>query len=130
MERNIHNPWTWQDELGFVQAHQVTGAGRVPYCAGQTAVDDDGRPNGGDMGAQMEQALDNLETVLSQAGFSLADVTRMNTYVTDMEAYWEHAGVVVRRLAGADCRPSGTLLHVAGLAMPELVIELEATAVV
>ena len=129
MDRKIHNPWTWQDELGFVQANEVAAATRTVYCSGQTAVDDDGRPTGGDMGAQMEKALDNLETVLAQAGLTLADVMRMNAYVTDVQAYFEHMGPFNKRLAAAECRFAGSLVQVSGLALPELVIELEATAV-
>ena len=65
MERRVINPWTWQDELGFVQANELTGAQRVLLCSGQTSVDDVGNPiNGGDMAAQVNKSLDNLETVL------------------------------------------------------------------
>ena len=129
MERTIHNPWTWQDELGFVQANEVTGVTRTLYCSGQTAVDDDGRPTGGDMGAQMDQALDNLETVLASAGLSLSDIVKMTAFVTSVEDYFEHMEQFNERLAAADCRFAGSLVQVNGLAMPELSIELEATAV-
>ena len=129
MERRIHNPWTWQDEFGFVQAHEVQEGTRFLYCAGQAAVDDDGRPIDGDMAAQMEKAVDNLTTVLTQADFTLADVVRINTYVTDMPAFFENAYVLSKRLGEADCKYAGTLVQVSALAMPELVIELEATAI-
>src|SRR5918997_1504805 len=79
-----HNPWGWQDQLGFVQANLVSGAQRMLVCAGQTSVDAEGRPlHPGDMRAQVNQALDNLETVLGEAGFTLADVVRLNYYTTD-----------------------------------------------
>ncbi|MDQ4043481.1 MAG: Rid family hydrolase, partial [Actinomycetota bacterium] len=69
MERRVINPWTWQDNFGYVQANEVGGR-RVLYCAGQTSVDDDGNSvNEGDMRAQLLQALDNLETVLREGGF-------------------------------------------------------------
>src|SRR5919202_724005 len=65
MEREIINPWKWQDQYGFVQANEVSGARRVLYCAGQVSVDADGNPlNAGDMRAQITQALDNVEAVL------------------------------------------------------------------
>ena len=58
MERKIVNPWKWQDSYGFVQGHEVTGAQRVLYCAGQTSVDGEGNPlHTGDMAAQINQAL-------------------------------------------------------------------------
>jgi enamine deaminase RidA (YjgF/YER057c/UK114 family) len=130
MERRIVNPWTWQDQFGYVQAVETSGAERVLHCAGQTSVDADGQAmHEGDMGAQVMQALDNLETVLSEAGFSLADLVRLNYYVTDVEAFFQAGEVYGPRLAEAGCRASGTLLGVSRLAFPELLVEIEATAV-
>ena len=75
MERRVVNPWTWQDQFAFVQAHEVSGAQRVVYCAGQISVDDDGAPiHEGDLRAQIGRAFDNLETVLSEAGLDLSNV--------------------------------------------------------
>jgi enamine deaminase RidA (YjgF/YER057c/UK114 family) len=130
MERRVINPWTWQDQFGFVQAHEVTGAERTLYCAGQTSNDGDGNPvHAGDMRAQLGQALDNLETVLREAGFELSQVVRLNYYTTDVDAFLQSGDVVGPRLAEAGCRPSSTLLGVARLAFPEFLVELEATAV-
>src|SRR6184192_617916 len=95
MDKRVINPWTWQDRFGFVQANEVQGAERVLYCAGQTSVDGDGRPvHGGQMEAQALQALDNLETVLREAGFELADVVRLTIYTTDVDAYRDAAASV------------------------------------
>jgi enamine deaminase RidA (YjgF/YER057c/UK114 family) len=129
LETRVVNPWSWQDRFGFVQAKEITGAERVLYCAGQTSVDEDGRPlHEGNMGAQAMQALDNLETVLRAAGFGLSDVARMNVYVTDVDAYRAAAPSVGARLAGAGIQHAATLLGVTRLALPELLIEIEATA--
>ncbi len=130
MERRIVNPWTWQDQLGYVQANETTGADRVLHCAGQTSVDADGQPlHAADMRSQVSQALDNLETVLSEAGFALADVVRLNYYVTDVDAFIEAGEVWGAKLAEAGCRPATTLLGVSRLAIPSLLVEVEATAV-
>ena len=130
MDRKVINPWTWQDALGFVQANEVTGAQRVLICSGQTSMDAQGHPvYPGDMRAQMVLALDNLETVLKQAGFKLSDVVRLNAYVTDIEAFFGAWEAVAPRLAEAGVRQASTLLGVTGLAFPELMVELEATAV-
>ena len=124
------NPWTWQDQYGFSQAIDVRGAQRTLYCAGQTSVDADGRPqHAGDMAAQVNLALDNLETVLRQAGLGLANVVRLNYYTTDMAAYMENAPVLGARLRAAGCTPSGTLLGVVSLFHPDILVEIEATAV-
>jgi enamine deaminase RidA (YjgF/YER057c/UK114 family) len=129
MEREIVNPWQWQDQYGFVQANALTGPQRVVVCAGQTAMDADGKPqHAGDMRAQVALALDNVETVLKQAGLGLGDVVRMNYYVTDIDAFFGAADVLGARLQAAGCRPASTLLGVARLAFPEFLIEIEATA--
>jgi enamine deaminase RidA (YjgF/YER057c/UK114 family) len=129
MERKIINPWTWQERAGFVQGVETVGAARVFYCAGQTSMDGEGRPlHAGDLRAQIAQALDNLETVLDEAGYGLADVVRLNYYTTDVDRFIAEFGEAKERLAQAGCRPSSTLLGVTRLAYPELLIEIEATA--
>jgi enamine deaminase RidA (YjgF/YER057c/UK114 family) len=129
MERRIVNPWTWQDQFGFVQGNELSGVERVVVCSGQTSVDAEGQPlHEGDMGAQVGQALDNLERVLSEAGFALADVVRLNYYVTDVDAFVAAGEQYGARLAEAGCRPASTLLGVARLALPQLLVEIEATA--
>ncbi|HXC52035.1 MAG TPA: RidA family protein [Candidatus Limnocylindrales bacterium] len=129
MEKRVINPWTWQDAMGFVQANEVKGATRTLVVSGQTSVDGDGAPlHKGDMSAQIVQALDNLETVLSAAGFSLSDVVRVTYYTTDVDAFIEGAGAGVGRLVGAGCRTASTLLGVARLFHPDILVEIEATA--
>ena len=81
------------------------------------------------MGAQLTQAFDNLEVVLAKAGMTLGNVVRLNYYVTDVPAYLAAAASVADRLAKAGCQPSGTLLAVAALFHPDIVVEIEATAV-
>jgi enamine deaminase RidA (YjgF/YER057c/UK114 family) len=131
VERRIINPWTWQDQLGYVQANDVEGAGRTIFLAGQGSVDEEGRPvNPDDMGAQLTQTLDNLETVLREAGAELSDVVRLNFYTTDVDRFFEAYGVAIGRLSEAGCRPASTLLGVTRLAYPEMMVEIEATAVV
>lgn len=130
MERTDINPWTWQDEFGFSQAIDVRGAQRVLYCAGQTSVDADGNPmHHGDMAAQIQQALNNLETVLGQAGLRLAHVVRLNYYTTDVSAFLAAAPEFGARLHAAGCKPAATLLGVTSLFHPEIIVEIEATAV-
>ena len=129
METVVINPWTWQDGLGFVQAREVSGAERVVYCAGQSAVDPDGNVlHEGDMRGQLKRSLDNGETVLAEAGLGLADVVRLNCYTTDVDAFFESYDAVTSRLAEAGARVSSTLLGITRLAQPALLVEIEATA--
>lgn len=130
-ERDAVSPWTWQDAFGFVQATTAAGPARTIFCAGQASVDADGRPlHAGDIGRQIATCLDNLEAVLRAAGAALGDVVRLNYYTTDVEGLFGAWGAVVERLAAAGCRPASTLLGVQALAFPELLVEIEATAVV
>jgi enamine deaminase RidA (YjgF/YER057c/UK114 family) len=129
VEQRKINPWKWQDQYGFSQAIEVTNASRVLYCAGQASVDDHGKPvHAGDMRKQIDQAFRNLEAVLKASGYGLANVVRLNYYTTDVEAFLGASDVVGSRLAAAGSQPPGTLLGVAKLAFPGLLIEIEATA--
>jgi enamine deaminase RidA (YjgF/YER057c/UK114 family) len=130
MERTAVNPWQWSLAYGFNQAELVEGPSRILLCAGQTAVDGEGNPqHPGDMAAQLALAMDNVEMVLADAGMSLANVVRLNIYTTDVDLLFEHYGVIAERIAAAGVAPPGTLLGVARLAFPPLMVELEATAV-
>jgi enamine deaminase RidA (YjgF/YER057c/UK114 family) len=130
VERKIINPTKWQDALGFVQGHEVTGAQRVLYCAGQVSVDADGKTlHAGDFRGQLNRTIDNLDQVLKTAGFAFSDVVRLNIYTTDLEGFFANRSLLVERLVGAGARYTSTLLGVARLARPDLLIEIEATAV-
>jgi enamine deaminase RidA (YjgF/YER057c/UK114 family) len=123
------NPWSWQDPLHFAQAVDAAMPGHILFLAGQTSCDADGRVlHAGDMAAQIGQAFDNLETVLAAADMSLANLVRLNYYVTDMKAFGQARAVVAERLGGLTVKPSGCLLGVTCLAQPGLLIEIEATA--
>jgi enamine deaminase RidA (YjgF/YER057c/UK114 family) len=120
------NPWTWQDQFGFAQA---ISAPPWLFCAGQGPADPDGNVmHPGDIGAQLTQSLDNLETVLAQAGTDLSHVVRLNYYTTDVDGLFGVWHLIAERLQKANCRPAQTLLGVARLAFPDMLIEIEATA--
>ena len=130
MQRTVVNPWAWSVDMGFNQGEVVEGASRVLFCAGQTAVDENGTPqHAGDMGAQVALALDNLEAVLREAGMGLANLVRLNIYTTDVDAFFAEYESAVGRLSAAGVAPPGTLLGITRLAFPELMVELEGTAV-
>lgn len=130
MERSTVNPWTWSVELGYSQGEIVSGHTRTLYCSGQAAMSTAGKPrHAGDMAAQLALALDNLETVLAEAGMSLANLVRLNVCTTDVDRLFEHYGVLASRLGAAGVAPTTTLLGVTRLALPDLMVELEGTAV-
>jgi enamine deaminase RidA (YjgF/YER057c/UK114 family) len=130
MERTAVNPWAWSAELGYHQGELISGHSRTLYCSGQTAMSDDGKPQyAGDMARQLALSLDNLEAVLGEAGMSLANLVRLNVYTTDVGLLFEHYGVLASRLGAAGVAPTSTLLGVTRLAIPDLMVELEGTAV-
>jgi enamine deaminase RidA (YjgF/YER057c/UK114 family) len=127
MERKPINPWSWNVQLGFDQAQVIEGHRRQLVCSGQDAVDADGNPqHPGDMGAQLQLALDNLEAVLAAADMSVANVVRLNVYATDLDEYFKHFESVNDRFAGN--RYATSVLGVAQLPA-QLLVMLEATAV-
>ena len=129
MERTAVNPWSWSVKLGFDQAQLVEGDRRELICSGQDAVDADGNPqHPGDMAAQLGLALDNLEAVLAGADMTLADVVRLNIYTTDVDTLFQHFTVLTERFAGTGERFASTVLGVARLPAPQLLVMLEATA--
>ncbi len=130
MEQRVINPWRWQDQFGYSQAIEIRGAERILFCAGQVSIDAEGNiVHAGDLRAQLNQAFDNLEAVLSQAGFSLANVVRLNYFTTDPDGFGANDDVVKQRFAAAGHVPASVLIGVARLGAPDLLIEIEATAV-
>jgi enamine deaminase RidA (YjgF/YER057c/UK114 family) len=125
------NPWTWQDQFGFSQAVIVPSPSRWVFCAGQSSVDPDGNVlHPGDIGAQLTQSFDNLETVLNQAGTGLANVVRLNFHATEVDELLGVWHIITERLSAVACRPALTLLGVTCFAFPDLLLEIEATAFV
>jgi enamine deaminase RidA (YjgF/YER057c/UK114 family) len=129
LERKIINPWKWQDNWGYVQANEVSGEKRTLIISGQTAADARGvTQHPGNMRAQMNAALDNLEEVLKEGGMTLVNVMSMRYYTTDMAVFIESSDVLGKRLGPTGCRPTATLLEVTSLATPEAMVEFEAVA--
>ncbi|WP_211346726.1 RidA family protein [Actinokineospora cianjurensis] len=130
MRRTAVNPVTWSAAMGFNQGEIVSGHTRTLYCSGQTATSAEGTPqHDGDMGAQLALSLDNLEAVLGAADMSLANLIRLTVYTTDVDHLFQHYGVLAAKLGAAQAAPPTTLLGVTRLALPTLMVELEATAV-
>jgi enamine deaminase RidA (YjgF/YER057c/UK114 family) len=131
MEKQFFNPSNIHQPRGYTHAVAVDG-GRSIFIAGQVAFDKEGNLVGkGDLRAQTEQALDNLVTALAAAGATPADVVKINTYVVN---YRPADYPIIResraRVFAGPNPPASTLIGVQALAVEELLIEIEAIAVV
>jgi enamine deaminase RidA (YjgF/YER057c/UK114 family) len=123
--QNISSNSPYEPLIGFSRAVR---AGNTVYVSGTVAWGPDGVMVGiGDIYAQAKQAIANIAAALAQAGGSLSDVVRTCIYVTDIDL-WEE-GLRAHREAFAAIRPASTLIEVSRLAAPEMLVEIEAIAV-
>jgi enamine deaminase RidA (YjgF/YER057c/UK114 family) len=130
MQARPINPQTWLDAFNINQAIEITGGQRVLYVSGQTSNDTSGAPmHPGDLVAQFKLAWKNLVEVLAAANMEPKNIVRLNFYTTDVDAFMAKAGEMVPVFAQAGCKPVSTLLGVARLFEPSIMVEIEATAV-
>ena len=127
MRRQLYSSGTsWEPVVGYSRAVRVDG--RI-WVSGTTSTGSDGAIVGkGDPYAQAKQAIANIERALAAAGAVLADVVRTRIFVTDI-AHWQDIGRAHGE-AFADIRPASTMVEVSRLIDPDLLVEIEADAVV
>ncbi len=129
MNKTQVNPWTWQDNFGFSQAWKVDEGKSVIFVSGQASISAEGTVmHEGDFKAQVRLTFENLKTVLEQAGASLDDVVKLGAYFVDIEKLPDYGAVQAEFFKGK--MPAQTAVGVSSLALPGMMIEVEAYAVV
>lgn len=130
MKTKTHNPTPWLQHFGLNHAVEVTGGTRTLYLSGQTASDAEGEPlHPGDLVAQYKAAWGCLMDALSSADMDATNLVRLNFYVTDVPAFMEVADEIMPIHGEAGAQIACTLLGVKELYHPDIMIEIEGTAV-
>jgi reactive intermediate/imine deaminase len=128
MDKKQVNPWTWQDAAGFSQAWRVDGARSVVFVSGQAPISPDGQLVGeGDFETQVRQVFENLQTVLEGSGAGLDAIVKLTVYLTDISRLRAYTQIKGEFFTGT--QPASTAVGVTALARPEMMVEVEAFAV-
>ncbi|GAB2588041.1 hypothetical protein GCM10027190_41200 [Spirosoma areae] len=129
MQKRTVDPWKWGEFTNSVQAVDIKQAEGTLYCSGQVAIDANGQPSTADMRSQLIQTIQNLEQLISEAGYECQGIVRLNVYTTSTAEFFTTCSDVYQDwIAKQGIRQATSLIEVKGL-YATLTVELEATVV-
>ena len=135
MKRTPVNPTDWGLQWSMNKAELVEGVTQTLHCSGQVALEPD--PSSemgirvvgeGDMRGQIRSALSSIDAILAEAGMNRKNLLSLRFFTTDVDGYLQNYDVYAEWIGEAGIMPPQTLLGVSRLALPGLLIEIEATA--
>lgn len=126
MQKKVINPWTWQDARSYVQAVEIKNHSSILYISGQTAINENGISSNAAMNVQLNETLQNLESVILEAEYKLKDIVRLTIYTTSNDGLLQNFGVFQDWVNKNQIKSTLTVLEVQSL-FETLKVEIEAT---
>jgi 2-iminobutanoate/2-iminopropanoate deaminase len=129
MKKTQINPWSWQNQYSYSQAWKIDTPASLIYVSGQASMSSEGHVlHEDDFENQVRQTYANLETVLEHAGASLNDVIKLGVYLTDIDNFPKYKEIQAEKFT--ETKPADTTVIVMSLALPALMVEVEAVAAI
>ena len=129
MEKLTVDPWKWGEMTNSVQAVEIKNPSGTLYCSGQVAIDANGQPSTAGMRAEFIQTTENLEQLITEAGYECSGIVRLNVFTTSTAEFFTSCVDLYQAwIARHGIKQATTFIEVKGL-FANLGVELEATVV-
>lgn len=129
MQKQIINPWKWQEDRNYQQAIEIIAPQKTLYISGQAAIDENGISSNEEMIHQLISSITNLEKVLQEANYPLNSIVKLTVYTVSLDELYPHFYMIQDWIKTNQIETALTVIEVKGL-FQTLKIELDATAVI
>lgn len=125
MEKQIINPWNWQEQRKYVQAVEIKNFDSILFLSGQAAINEDGISSNENMREQLIQTFQNIEKVVAEAKYELKNIVALTIYTTSNNELLENFDVFKEWIHTNEIKQTLTVLEVKSL-FETLKVEIEA----